>query len=389
MEGKRLLHSISLKNLLSYGEGEPLKLEPLNVLIGPNASGKSNLIDAMTVLAATPRDLSVPFREGGTAEDWRWQGKEGKEGKKLGWAEIKARLDGNLDYRLRFEVVNLRPVILLEILSGHPNDEPEGGFFSRTEDLVSFASWGGEAEDAPRKIEKAGQSVLAQYKDPANFPWVTYVGDRLGSITFFRGWPLGRDSVLTRPQRADIPNDFLLPDGSNLGLVLNDLQNRPATWQLLLEKLRVLYEGVENIVTKVQGGTIQTFFHEEGFRRLPAGRVSDGTLHYLCLLTVLLHPEPPPLICIEEPELGLHPDVIPKIADLLLDASKRTQLIVTTHSETLVSRLSEVPESVVVCERDDRGTHLRRLEPDKLRVWLDKYMLGELWRMGEIGGNRW
>jgi len=87
--------------------------------------------------------------------------------------------------------------------------------------------------------------------------------------------------------------------------------------------------------------------------------------------------------------LGLHPDILPKIADLLIDASQRTQLIVTTHSETLVSRLSEIPEAVVVCERDDQGTHLRRLEPDKLRTWLDKYMLGELWRMGEIGGNRW
>jgi predicted ATPase len=85
----------------------------------------------------------------------------------------------------------------------------------------------------------------------------------------------------------------------------------------------------------------------------------------------------------------LHPDVIPHVADLLMDASKRTQLIVTTHSETLVSRLSEVPESVVVCERDDRGTQLRRLEPEKLRTWLDNYRLGELWRMGEIGGNRW
>src|ERR1700742_3728706 len=102
---------------------------------------------------------------------------------------------------------------------------------------------------------------------------------------------------------------------------------------------------------------MQFLFHEGGLRSpAPAARLSDGTLRYLCLLTILLHPEPPPLICIEEPELGLHPDIIPKVADLLVDASHRTQLIVTTHSEALVSRLSEIPESVVVCERDDRGT---------------------------------
>ncbi len=181
----------------------------------------------------------------------------------------------------------------------------------------------------------------------------------------------------------------MLEDGSNLGLILNDLQNRRETKRALLEKLRVVYEGIEDVTTKVQGGTIQIFFHEEGLDKpIPASRLSDGTLHYLCLLTILLHPDPPPLICIEEPEIGLHPDIIPKIAELLIDASRRTQLIVTTHSETLVSALSEVPEAVVVCERDDRGTQLRRLDPENLKEWLDRYRLGELWAMGEIGGNR-
>ncbi len=223
-----------------------------------------------------------------------------------------------------------------------------------------------------------------------NYRQLTYVGDRFSGITVFRGWPFGRGNLLRRPQEANLPDDFLLEDGSNLGLILNDLQNRRDTKRLLLEKLRLVYEGIEDVTTKVQGGAIQIFFHEEGLTTpVPAARLSDGTLHYLCLLTVLLHPDPPPLVCIEEPELGLHPDVIPHIADLLLDASKRTQLIVTTHSETLVSALSEVPEAIVVCERSDRGTSLRRLEPEKLKEWLERYSLGELWAKGEIGGNRW
>lgn len=216
------------------------------------------------------------------------------------------------------------------------------------------------------------------------------MSDQFGKINFFRGWPFGRGNLLRKPQGANLPDDFLLEDGSNLGLILNDLQNRRETKRLLLEKLRVVYEGIEDVTTKTQGGTIQIFFHEEGLDKpIPAARLSDGTLHYLCLLTVLLHPDPPPLICIEEPELGLHPDIIPKIAELLLDASKRTQLIVTTHSDILVSALSEVPEAIVVCERDDHGTKLRRLEPDKLKVWLERYSLGDLWAKGEIGGNRW
>lgn len=133
---------------------------------------------------------------------------------------------------------------------------------------------------------------------------------------------------------------------------------------------------------------MQLFLHEEGLREpIPATRLSDGTLRYLCLLAILCHPDPPPVVCIEEPELSLHPDVLKSIAELLVEASKRTQLIVTTHSDTLVSDLTEFPESVIVCERENTGTELRRLDKDRLKKWLDKYRLGELWRMGELGGN--
>ncbi len=354
-----------------------LELEPLNVLIGPNASGKSNLIDAVNLLAAAPRNLLAPFREGGTVEDWLWGGNENAY---EAWVTVHFASDPLLRYQLAFTDEGFRLRIMEEVL-----DSPKGLYFRRSSGGFNIT---GESEGIDKLDPQL--SVLSQVRDPIHYPQLTYVSDQLGSIRLFRGWPFGRGSLLGKPQAANLPDDFLLQDGSNLGLILNDLQNRRATKRILLEKLKVFHERIEDVTTKVQGGTIQIFFHEEGVSRpIPASRLSDGILHYLCLLIILLHPDPPPLICIEEPELGLHPDVIPHIADLLLDASKRTQLIVTTHSETLVSRLSEVPEAVVVCERDDRGTQLRRLEPEKLRAWLDKYMLGELWRMGEIGGNRW
>ena len=110
---------------------------------------------------------------------------------------------------------------------------------------------------------------------------------------------------------------------------------------------------------------------------------------YLCLLAILCDPDPPPLICIEEPELGLHPDVLPKLADHMLEASKRTQLIVTTHSDVLVDAMSEHPEAVVVCEKHHGSTKMTRLSADALKVWLEKYRLGELWIRGELGGTRW
>ncbi len=156
----------------------------------------------------------------------------------------------------------------------------------------------------------------------------------------------------------------------------------------ILTNMRKLYPQLTDITTRVIGGSVLLFFHEENLATpVPSARVSDGILRFLALLTILCHPSPPPLICIEEPELGLHPDMMPLLGDLLIDAATRTQLIVTTHSDGLVSALSDVPEAVLVCERDGEGTHLRRLERGKLERWLEKYQLGDLWLSGEIGGT--
>ena len=183
-------------------------------------------------------------------------------------------------------------------------------------------------------------------------------------------------------------NDRLEEDFSNLGLFLSRLRKTPKAKKEILERLQDLYEGVNDFEPIVEGGSVQVFFTEGDFS-IPATRLSDGTLQYLCLLAILCDPEPPPLICIEEPELGLHPDVLPKLADLLVSASKRTQLIITTHSDILVDAMTERPETVVVCEKHNGQTEMRRLKTEDLASWLQKYRLGQLWTKGQLGGTRW
>jgi len=120
---------------------------------------------------------------------------------------------------------------------------------------------------------------------------------------------------------------------------------------------------------------------------VPATRLSDGMIRFITLLAILLRPGRARLICLEEPEMGLHPDALSLIAELLLEASQDTQVIVTTQSDVLVSALSEYAESVIVCDNVAGASHFRRIESDKLRFWMDKYQLGEIWRVGELGGN--
>jgi predicted ATPase len=151
----------------------------------------------------------------------------------------------------------------------------------------------------------------------------------------------------------------------------------------------MFYQGAEDILTPIQGGLVDVRVEEENGITIPASRLSDGTLRWLSLLTILLHPDPPPLVCIEEPELGLHPDMIQPLAKLLLSASERMQLIVTTHSDGLVDELSGNPSAVIVCEKRNASSILKRLNSEQLSDWLKRYTLGQLWRTGEIGGNRW
>ena len=206
---------------------------------------------------------------------------------------------------------------------------------------------------------EAGRSILAQRRDPETYPELAWLAQNYEKIRIYREWSFGRNAVFREPQKADMRNDTLEEDFSNLGLFLNRLKTRsPIARKAILAGLKDLYDGITDFDILIEGGTVQVFFTEGDFV-IPATRLSDGTLRYLCLLAILCDPEPPPLICIEEPELGLHPDILPKVADLLRAASERTQIIVTTHSDILVDAMTDCPDVVVVCEKHEGKTEMK------------------------------
>jgi predicted ATPase len=227
-----------------------------------------------------------------------------------------------------------------------------------------------------------------QRRDPDAYPEISNLADMYQRIRIYREWIFGRNTVFREPQQADMRNDRLEEDFSNLGLFLNRLRRNAKAKTAMLTALRDLYQGLDDFDVSIEGGTVQVFFTEGDFT-VPATRLSDGTIRYLCLLAILCDPDPAPVICIEEPELGLHPDIIPKVADLLIAASARTQLIVTTHSDILVDALTDNPEAVIVCEKHEGQTSMQRLDRQSLAQWLERYRLGELWTRGHLGGTRW
>ena len=130
----------------------------------------------------------------------------------------------------------------------------------------------------------------------------------------------------------------------------------------------------ERMSTRIHGATIQLFLHESGLRDpIPSTRIPDGTLRFPAMLAVLFSPSPPPLLCLEEPELGIHPDAITLLGELLVEASSRMQLVVTTHSDALLSTLGNRVGSILVCDIHGYGTTIERLDPGRLAFWLKDY----------------
>ena len=394
-----LLERIELRNLLSFGpQTEELELRPLNVLIGTNGSGKSNFIEAIGLLQAAPTDLAAPIRTGRGVADWIWQGDPKADSARVE-AVVKPAGQPPLRYSVgfaeryqRFAVIDER----LESAFPAPSDplpyiEMSGtarNALLKTKDNDNFPFEGAfKRVEYPLDISK---SVLAQVKDAEHYPELTCLAKELERISLYREWTFGRNNVVRSLQKTDLPNTNLSEDNANLGLVLNRLSRDYKVRERMVEALRRLYQEVSDFHVNIEFNTVQVFVQEqEGKVTVPATRLSDGTIRYLSLLAILCDPEPPPVVCIEEPEIGLHPDILPGLAELLLEASEHCQLIVTTHSEVLVDALTHEPESVIVCDKEEGQTKLRRLNHADLEHWLDQYRLGELWSSGEIGGNRW
>jgi predicted ATPase len=387
-----LIEHIKVSGLLSFGPaGIDLPMRPLNVFIGANGSGKSNFLEVLGLLRACPKNLPAPVKEMGGVHEWLWKGEPAGEeavidavisnpGKPMPLRHVlRIREHGG-----RFEVADES----IENARPYPDKNAPFFFYRYQRGHPVLHDFGADERRLRREQVLPEESILSQLKDPDRYPALTRLQEAYGNIRMFRNWAFGPGAALRRNQSAQGRTDFLDDGGGNLALVLSTIRTKIK--KDLRISLQKLYGGIEDIGIQITGsGEVLLFVEETGGREIPATRLSDGTLRYLCLVALLLHPEPPPLLVIEEPELGLHPDVIPHIADLLKAASLRTQIVVTTHSRALVDAMGDQPDAVVVCEKRQGVSMFERLDAEHLSTWLKNYSLAELWSIGELGGNRW
>jgi predicted ATPase len=390
-----MIRNLTVKRYRSLAD-VTLAFGTVRLLIGPNAAGKSNLIDALRLLAEAVRsDMeTAATRRGGLRGVVFLGAKEQSFAVGLEYfvpdpSAPHSRSD--MSYLVQVAEREGRPGVAREELRIKVNRNERGA-----PRLWLRAEWGrGEALRDPagerrEDFETGDPGVLALkalgFLDA--YPRIRALR------TFIEGWQfLAVDLGRVREPRRDERAIVLAGDASNLANVLRTLAaSDPARYKRILDDVQSLLKHVEEVKTQVERGRVSLLMRERGFADpLEALALSDGTLRLLAVVTALETMPEHGLLCIEEPEHGLHPLLFGPLLDLFRErcpAGGSKQVLVTTHSPDLVDA-GEI-EEVLPVERDAKGaTVLRYLDPEKTRKWVEDFRLGELWRMRQLGGVPW
>ena len=311
------IKSFKINGFLSFAKGaSTVELNQLNVIIGPNGSGKSNLIEALQLLAATPVDFAGAVRRAGGIDSLLWQGKRNPVSQREASFEIKLGNFNNqerqIDYRIAFNSQEHGVFIVEEEIIHNIKQKPKMLLHYHCDEAKVTIEEIDQLQKQKNKSDlgflKVNQSILSQLRDQENYPTLYWLSDYFNRMQFFRGWSFGPEAPVRQPQRVDDPTDYLLPDARNLALVVNELvlQNTPR--QEFHSAMQKFLPRFERCALRISEGAPVLYLHEHGNDSpIPASRMSDGTLRFIAILAALLAPTPPSLLCIEEPEIGMHP----------------------------------------------------------------------------------
>ena len=324
-------------------ESASIELRELNVVIGANGAGKSNLIETFKLLE---RFFSGRLSEYVAGEPWRFLHHGQKKTSEISFGLTVE--DGTWSIRLK-----------------HLRDK-----LTTRDDSVQSA-------DDDQTQSTGDDQTQCDIGDTAR-KWVVYHFDDTSD-----------QSPAKHLANLD-DNRFLRHDADNIAAFLYWMQEKhPSRFRRLEEHVKLVAPFFERFVlapSKLNENKIKLEWQHKGSEAyFDVFSLSDGTLRFICLAALLLQPEPPPLILLDEPELGLHPFAINSLADMLVAASKRTQVIVATQSVTLLSNFD--PSDVIVAEHRGLKTTFKRLDEKELASWLEDFSLGELFEKNVLGGG--
>lgn len=368
MEAQELDY-ITIKGFKSIASVEKLQLTPVNVVIGANGSGKSNFIGAFSFLHE--------IREGQLNEYVRT----------AGGADQLLHFGSKVTNSIQLEVSFAKEVNQYYLLLRATQDD------SLVPGLETAYYWDKARYSSPYESDLRPQE--SGREAGISNPYVTGTADwvrtRLGRWRLYHVHDTSATSPLRKTAKTH-DNDFLRADGSNLPAFLYLLQERyPDAYGLIRRTVQRVAPFFDDFLLRpdpLNEETIRLAWrHKNSDQYFGASAFSDGTLRFISLATLFLQPSSlsPSVILVDEPELGLHPYAITMLASLVKQTATQTQVVMSTQSPLLLDHFE--PENVLVAERIEGSTSIRRLETDALKEWLDDYSLGQLWEKNELGGR--
>ncbi len=359
------LDKVRIRGFRSIRDQE-VSLGALNVLIGANGAGKSNFVGVFRLLNAIVEGRLQAFlgRSGG-AEALLHFGSKTTD-------ELELRFEfGQNSYRCL-----LRPTTADRLIF-----DSEAVYFQGPDYKEPFESFLGAGHEESRLREARSQGTkktISHYVKEAFESWKIY---------HFHDTSESARMRLTGDLHDNI---FFRGDASNLAAFLYRLQETDeGRFRNITDTIKMVapfFDGFRLRPDRLNVEKIRLEWRERGSDAyFGASALSDGTLRFIALATLLFQPTPPTTILLDEPELGLHPAAISLLVAMLRSMATRTQIIVSTQSVTLVNQLC--PEEIVVVDRRDSASEFRRLTTVEIESWLDDYALGELWEKNLLGGR--
>jgi predicted ATPase len=352
-----------------------LELKPINILIGANGVGKSNFISFFKLVNMIyEQKLQFYVKKQGGADNLLHFGRKKTE-------EIK----GGISFK------NLNSIPSKSYIFKLTSNVFNNLFFSK--ESISFGKIDFENNHpllSNIKHKQTEESLIFLIENFNMEEDILNISNNVDDIGIFHFHDTGENSPLRSTCQVD-DNKSLRENGSNLAAYLYYLQQKhPKNFYKIektIQSIAPYFERFELQPDRLNENYIKLEWEEteqpDGY--FNASHLSDGTLRFMALVTLLMQPNLPKTIIIDEPELGLHPYAINKLAGLIQVASAKTQIIIATQSINFIDNFE--PEDIIAVDRKGTESTFNRLNSNDLKDWLENYSIGDLWNKNVIGAR--
>ena len=357
------LSSLTIKGYKSIQNMENLKLGNLNILLGANGAGKSNFISVFKFLADMyEQNLQFHVQNNGGPDALLHYGRKKTPKMEMGFSF------NNNSYEFSLTPTKDNRLVFAKEQLGYLGGSSSG--LPASSNIIKWAHSEAILKDSDHKY--------VQYIKPAIESWRVY---------HFHDTS---DTALVKQIHSATDNLRLKTEAANLAAFLLRLKAKnPQNYEQIVKTIRLVAPFFHDFVFRADEQNIQLEWYEKGDLDTPfkAHILSDGTLRFICLATLLLQPAElmSDTILIDEPELGLHPYALAVLSDLIKRAAERKQLIISTQSVELINHFSA--NDIIVVDRVNDASFFKRLDEEQLEDWLEDYTLGDLWKQNIIGGR--